>query len=178
MTRQHGVTRHERGVITMRSYDFGDTRPRAASAFGADDDWTQPPPGGRTPRDALPSAGPGRRAKSGSRRGRDPSACSQRRSTSSMGRLRVLSGRKLCRIQTPSVNPTQPVLPLPQVLQLDPTSSTKALPGVLDPCQETGIALELVVEPIVVGPEPDQDSGRPAMAGDDNLLLPRLPEIA
>ena len=27
----------------MRGYDFGDTRPRAASAFGADDDWTQPP---------------------------------------------------------------------------------------------------------------------------------------
>lgn len=46
----------------------------------------------------------------------------------------------------------------------------QALSRLLDAAQEARVAFELVVEPVILGPEAYQHPGRFSVAGDDNLL--------
>lgn len=44
-----------------------------------------------------------------------------------------------------------------------------------DTMQELGVMLEPVLEPVVLGCEPDQHSGRPTVPRNDDFLLSRQP---
>ncbi len=59
---------------------------------------------------------------------------------------------------------------LGNLLQRHAPAGPEALPCSLDAPQESWIALQPILEPVVLRLEPDQDSGRLTMAGDDDLL--------
>jgi hypothetical protein len=54
------------------------------------------------------------------------------------------------------------------IFDFDSPPFSQALSGLFDPAQETLIGFELIVEPVVLGPEPDQHTGRLPVAGDDD----------
>ena len=56
------------------------------------------------------------------------------------------------------------------VCVMHPRPSAQARARLLDVAQEARVVLEAVVEPVVLALEPDQDTGRLAVARDDDLL--------
>src|SRR5256885_4140193 len=61
------------------------------------------------------------------------------------------------------------------VLQANALSCTQTLPGLFDAREEACVILEPVVEPVVLRREPDEDTCRLPVAGDDHLPVLRLP---
>jgi len=51
-----------------------------------------------------------------------------------------------------------------------PPPSRKLVSGLFDAAQEARVVFELMVEPVILGREADQQSGRFSVAGDDDLL--------
>jgi hypothetical protein len=63
------------------------------------------------------------------------------------------------------------------VLEPSAAALTKRASSFLDATQKLRMVLQSILEPIVLGCEPDQDACRSPMPGDDDLLFSRLPEI-
>jgi hypothetical protein len=63
------------------------------------------------------------------------------------------------------------------VLQSHPPTLAYLLPTFFYPTEEARIVLELVVEPVVLGLEADQDARWPPIFGDDNVLFLREPQV-
>ncbi len=51
-----------------------------------------------------------------------------------------------------------------------PPPSRKLVSGLFDAAQEARVVFELMVEPVILGREADQQSGRFSVAGDHDLL--------
>jgi hypothetical protein len=56
------------------------------------------------------------------------------------------------------------------ILDPDAAPLAQALPRLFDAAQKARIIFELIIEPIILGREADQQSGRFPVAGDDDLL--------
>lgn len=54
---------------------------------------------------------------------------------------------------------------------------TKGGSRLLDSAQELRVVLQTILDPIVLGSEPDQDAGKAPVTCDDDLVHGRLPEI-
>src|SRR6267143_659181 len=63
------------------------------------------------------------------------------------------------------------------VLQANALSCTKTLPGLFDARAEACVILEPVVEPVVLRREPDEDTCRLPVAGDDHLPVLGFPQL-
>src|SRR5438874_6954256 len=64
------------------------------------------------------------------------------------------------------------------LLERNASAGAQALAGVFDAREKARIALQAIVEPVILRRKSDQDPCRFAMTGDDDLLVFGLPEIA
>ena len=56
------------------------------------------------------------------------------------------------------------------ILDLDAVSLAQAFSRLLDAAQKPWVVFEPIIEPVILGREADQQSGRFSVAGDDDLL--------
>jgi hypothetical protein len=59
---------------------------------------------------------------------------------------------------------------LPDILDSDTAPLSQAVSRVFDVAQKARVVFEPTIEPIILGPEADQQSGRFPIAGDDDSL--------
>src|SRR5215472_9742872 len=64
------------------------------------------------------------------------------------------------------------------LVNLHAMPGSQIFPRPFDPLQETWVVFQLIIEPVVFGLEADQHSGRLPVAGDDDLALSSLAQIA
>jgi len=64
------------------------------------------------------------------------------------------------------------------ILDAEAPTSLDGGPRLLDATQKLRVMLESILEPVLFRCEPDQDAGRPTMAGYDDLLAGRELEVS
>ena len=64
------------------------------------------------------------------------------------------------------------------ILERDTLAMTEAVSSGGDALKETAVVFESVVKPVILRSEPNEDTGGLAMAGDQDFMRLRLPQIA